>query len=610
MSVQDVTREPRGLRMANESASSSSPRKPHEYVVVARRYRPQSFQDLVGQNQVSQALSNAITTGRVGHAYLFTGARGVGKTSTARIFAKALNCKSGPSPTPCNQCDICLSIASGEDVDVLEIDGASNRGIDEIRQLRSNVNIRPSRSRFKIYIIDEVHMLTIQAFNALLKTLEEPPEHVKFIFCTTDAEKIPITILSRCQRYDFPPVETKSIIDRLRFIVETEGIAADEEALQLLARRANGSMRDSQSLLEQLISFCPTHITVQDVHSMLGTARGGQLAGLANKLIERDAAGALKELDAALAEGVDAGQLTEQLVGYFRDMLAATVGCGPDLLLHTMSAEYPQLQQSGQSLGVETMLAVVQILDQSIGRMRYSTHVRTLLELAVVRIARLENLDELAEVVAQLRQGGSAPPARATVTQRATTEKKNDLSRAPQPATEPSAISTEKLTDVLGGSPAVSLESSAASSIVGDIAVQNELTAETVDSIWKEALADLGDMTADFARHAESIQLSGPDHLVASFRAGYTLHKEYCERPERRIKLEAALAKVAGRRIRLDLELLPGDARLEPRPPAVQTNRQRFQERQRQPLVRQAIEMFDGEVTRIDEPRVAEERGG
>src|SRR5258707_3952604 len=178
-----------------------------EYVVVARRSRPQNFTELVGQNQVSQALANAITTNRVGHAYLFTGARGLGKTSTARIFAKALNCVNGPTASPCGECDIWQGVASGGDVDVIEIDGASNRGIDEIRQLRSNVNVRPSRARFKIYIIDEVHMLTVPAFNALLKTLEEPPPHVKFIFCTTDPEKIPITVLSRCQCFDFPPVE-------------------------------------------------------------------------------------------------------------------------------------------------------------------------------------------------------------------------------------------------------------------------------------------------------------------------------------------------------------------------------------------------------------------
>src|SRR4051794_36955812 len=213
-----------------------------QYVVVARRYRPQDFQQLVGQPQVSQALGNAIATGRVGHAYLFTGARGVGKTSTARIFAKCLNCVNGPTDKPCGECDICQGIAAGEDVDVLEIDGASNRGIDEIRQLRQNVNVRPSRARFKIYIIDEVHMLTTPAFNALLKTLEEPPEHVKFIFCTTEADKIPITVLSRCQRFDFAPMEMSSIMGRLELIVKTEGMTAEPEALQIIARRAAGSM--------------------------------------------------------------------------------------------------------------------------------------------------------------------------------------------------------------------------------------------------------------------------------------------------------------------------------------------------------------------------------
>src|SRR3954465_5908799 len=201
-----------------------------QYVVVARRYRPQDFGQLVGQGQVSQALANAISTNRVGHAYLFTGARGVGKTSTARIFAKALNCVNGPTTTPCGQCDICQGIASGGDVDVIEIDGASNRGIDEIRQLRSNVNVRPSRARYKIYIIDEVHMLTTPAFNALLKTLEEPPEHVKFIFCTTEADKIPITVLSRCQRFDFAGIQTPQIIERLKFIADSEGVKTEPEA--------------------------------------------------------------------------------------------------------------------------------------------------------------------------------------------------------------------------------------------------------------------------------------------------------------------------------------------------------------------------------------------
>ena len=223
---------------ASSAAATDSGQREAEYVVVARRYRPTNFEELIGQEQVSLALKNAIETHRVGHAYLFTGARGVGKTSTARIFAKALNCVRGPTAVPCNECDICLAVASGDDVDVIEIDGASNRGIEEIRQLRATVNVRPSRSRFKIYIIDEVHMLTTPAFNALLKTLEEPPEHVKFIFCTTDPEKIPITVLSRCQRFDFPPVSTQEIQTRLEEIAKLEGVATDPEAMAILARRA------------------------------------------------------------------------------------------------------------------------------------------------------------------------------------------------------------------------------------------------------------------------------------------------------------------------------------------------------------------------------------
>src|SRR5688572_2548889 len=268
-------------------ASHDDSQRASEYVVVARRYRPQDFGQLVGQSQVSQALANAIATNRVGHAYLFTGARGVGKTSTARIFAKALNCVNGPTITPCGQCDICEGIASGGDVDVLEIDGASNRGIDEIRQLRSNVNIRPSRARFKIYIIDEVHMLTNQAFNALLKTLEEPPEHVKFIFCTTEADKIPITVLSRCQRFDFAPLQSQAIVERLAHICSQEGVSAEPAALQILARRANGSMRDSQSLLEQLLSFSGKALTAADVHRLLGTAQAGRLSAIAGALANR-----------------------------------------------------------------------------------------------------------------------------------------------------------------------------------------------------------------------------------------------------------------------------------------------------------------------------------
>ncbi len=377
-----------------------------QYLVVARRYRPQTFVELIGQEQVARALAGAITAGRVGHAYLFTGARGVGKTSAARILAKALNCVEGPTPTPCNQCDICRSINAGSDVDVLEIDGASNRGIDEIRQLRQNVGVRPSRARYKIYIIDEVHMLTKEAFNALLKTLEEPPEHVKFIFCTTEPTKIPITILSRCQRFDFAGIRTASIQERLSQIVAAEGRTAEPEALALLARRAAGSMRDSQSLLEQLLSFGHDRLTVSDIHTLLGTASDERLSALAGHLAGRNPAGALAELDAAMTEGVEVGQLLEQLLGYCRDAMTLLVGCPAEALLYTSAARQEEVAAVGKTWGLETLLAVVQILEQALSRLRTSPQGRTLAELALVRVASLENLEDIATLVAQIAVGG------------------------------------------------------------------------------------------------------------------------------------------------------------------------------------------------------------
>ncbi len=372
------------------------------YRVVALKYRPQTFAALIGQGHIATALSNAIIQSRVGHAYLFTGARGVGKTSSARIFAKCLNCVAGPTTTPCGNCDVCETVSTGEDVDVLEIDGASNRGIDEIRSLRSNAAIRPSRSRYKIYIIDEVHMLTMQAFNALLKTLEEPPAHVKFIFCTTDPQKIPITVLSRCQRYDFSPVQTHEIAQSLRQIAEQEGVQADEQALALLARRANGSMRDSQSLLEQLFSFCESEITVAHVHQLLGTADIGRIGEMAAAMVAHDSTRTLSLINQACNDGVSAGQLAEQLLGYFRDAMAVKVNCGLDALLTCTQTELPALTTIGTQIGLETILSIVQLLDSAIVKMQSSLHARTLVEVAAIRICNLENLESISDLVRQL----------------------------------------------------------------------------------------------------------------------------------------------------------------------------------------------------------------
>jgi DNA polymerase-3 subunit gamma/tau len=564
-----------------------------EYVVVARRYRPQDFEQLVGQSQVSQALANAITTNRVGHAYLFTGARGVGKTSTARIFSKCLNCVTGPTTTPCGQCDICQGIASGDDVDVIEIDGASNRGIDEIRQLRSNVNVRPSRARFKIYIIDEVHMLTTPAFNALLKTLEEPPEHVKFIFCTTEADKIPITVLSRCQRFDFAPIETRSITDRLAQICAAEGVEADAEALAVIARRAAGSMRDSQSLLEQLLSFGGKRITVADVNKLLGTANSSRLASLVGCLVRRDAAAALAEVEAAVGEGVDLGQFTEQLLGYLRDAMAAMVGCPSDLLLHTSASEHASLKQLGEQLGLETLLAVAQILDQTLVRMRQSTHVRTLLELALVRICKLEDLDQLPALVAQLRDGSAASAPLSPRTRTIGT---------PPPAALPT--SAEKKTPEVTAEPRPTVHPPAPPS-------PSEFSA---DETWRQTLAEFQDMTGEWASKYDSVAILAPNRLVVSFAKGYTTAKEFCERPEKRSRLEQTLSRITGREMRIDFAVLPEEAQstvpqpVATRPPA--SRQQRNAAARKNLLVRKAEELFDAEIVTVIDPQPAEAEAG
>jgi DNA polymerase-3 subunit gamma/tau len=382
------------------------------YTVIARRYRPQAFDELVGQEHVARALQQAISSNRVGHAYLFTGARGVGKTSAARILAKALNCVNGPTPTPCNECDVCLRVTAGDDVDVLEIDGASNRGIDEIRQLRQNVAVRPSRVRYKIYIIDEVHMLTKEAFNALLKTLEEPPEHVKFIFATTEPQKIPITILSRCQRFDFAGVSSAAIQARLAQIAAAEGVVVEPEALQILASRAAGSMRDSQSLLEQLLAMGHQRISAADVNQLLGIAPAERLNGLVRHLLARDASAALAELDATIQSGVEVGLLLDQLVGYFRDVMTTTVGCGPDQMLYALPSQAAEVAEVGRQLGLSTVLAIGQILDHTGARLRVSMHGRTLVEMAIVRICQIGEMDDLAAVIAELRGTAAEPPAK------------------------------------------------------------------------------------------------------------------------------------------------------------------------------------------------------
>jgi DNA polymerase-3 subunit gamma/tau len=576
----DSSRQPSATTRTTPSEAASP------YVVVARRYRPQRFEELIGQEHIARALSNAISTHRVGHAYLFTGARGVGKTSTARILAKALNCASGPTPTPCNQCDICQSISSGEDVDVLEVDGASNRGIDEIRQLRQNVNVRPSRARFKIYIIDEVHMLTREAFNALLKTLEEPPEHVKFIFCTTEPTKIPITILSRCQRFDFAGILSNSISQRLVQIVEAEGVAAEPEALEVLARRAAGSMRDAQSLLEQLLAFAPERITVADVHGMLGTAGDERLGALVKHLMDRNPAAALGELDVAAQEGVDLSQLLEQLLGYLRDCMVAAVGCRPEAFLYSSPTSNERVVEAGKLLGLETILAAMQILDQALGRLRYSTQGRILAELALVRICSLDDLEELSTLIASL-QGGVATAA-------------VEPARPAAVSTSPLRTEAKKKADLTDREP----DPDPAPPVATPAGPQVDLTAENVGEIWRRVTERLSGMAAVYAGQYERLATPAPNQLVIELKAGYTLAKSMCERPEQLAKFEQILLELTGQRVRVQFTLAAEEPRAEKVAPPVRavSPQVRMMEVAQHPMIQRAGELFGAKPTRVDDP--------
>ena len=376
------------------------------YTVLARRFRPQTFDEVIGQQPVAQALKNAIKHDRVSHAYLFTGARGVGKTSMARILAKTLNCPHVKNEEPCNQCEICEGIAAGQDIDVMEIDGASNRGIDDIRALRANVNVKSMRTVYKMYIIDEVHMLTKDAFNALLKTLEEPPENVKFVFCTTEPNKVPDTILSRCQRFDFATIELQNIITRLQEIAEFEGYQVEPAALELVARRANGSLRDSQSLFDQLLAFGEKTISADDVHRLMGTAGEEQLIQIFEAVTKREKGRILEVFDETLTSGVQLSELTDQLIDYLRDLMILAVGTENVGLRSVSELSRTTLSTHAESMGLQSILASLQIFADAKTRMFRSQMARTLVEMSLIRISLLENLQSI-DLLIQLADQGN-----------------------------------------------------------------------------------------------------------------------------------------------------------------------------------------------------------
>lgn len=502
------------------------------YTVLARRFRPQAFDDVVGQEHVAQALRNAIRANRVAHAYLFTGARGVGKTSTARILAKALNCPNVQDGVPCNQCDVCEAVSAGDDVDVLEIDGASNRGIEDIRSLRANVRSMSMGGRFKLYIIDEVHMLTREAFNALLKTLEEPPAMVKFVFCTTEPNKVPDTILSRCQRFDFSAIGEESIGQRLREIAAAEGFEVEDDAIELVARRARGSMRDSQSLFDQLLAFSDGVVRAADVHRMLGTASNELLCSLFDAVSQHRPGEVLNLLESALNSGVQAGEMLDQCIGYVRDMMVTLSGGATVALASVAGSLRPTVTEQAGKLTLPNVMAGFQILSEAKGRMLRSTFARVLLEMALVQVALLEDLSAISGLLSgnlpALPAGGasSAPPAGPAGGTGAETvasgedEKKNDI--------EPAAEQPDPPAEVTPAGPAFEFSP----------ANQARLLAEVIDKAaftLSTALKSVG-----------AIAISGPNGLEIQVGDSYDFQRRVIEQHENRLAIQSIVESLTG----------------------------------------------------------------
>jgi DNA polymerase III subunit gamma/tau len=390
------------------------------YLVLARKWRPMTFDDLVGQEHVSRTISNAITTGRVAHAFLFTGVRGVGKTTSARILAKALNCEKGPVPKPCLQCPACVEIAAGCDIDVQEIDGASYNGIDEVRRLQESLPYRPSRDRFKIVIVDEVHMLSQSAWNAFLKTLEEPPPHVKFIFATTEAHKVPVTILSRCQRYDFKLISAQVIARRLRYVLEQENISADDAVVALLAREAAGSMRDGMSLLDQAIAWGGDKLVGEQIAQVLGVAGQETLQQLGAALVRGDAAACINTVEQLSNQGLDLLHAARNMLQVLRDLVVVKICKEPQRLTEGTAEDLRAIHDIGSEADLDDLLRLHLGFSNGFDQVMQSPHPRAALEMLLVRLARRPPLLPVDELVSRLLQlekrlhgaAASAPAAR------------------------------------------------------------------------------------------------------------------------------------------------------------------------------------------------------
>lgn len=511
------------------------------YQVIARKYRPQRFEDVVGQEHVTQTLGNAIKQNRIAHAYLFVGPRGTGKTTIARIFAKCLNATGGPRVDFAEDDPKPKEIAEGRSLDVLEIDGASNRGIDEIRDLRETVKYAPASSKFKIYIIDEVHMLTKEAFNALLKTLEEPPAHVKFMFATTEPDKVLPTILSRCQRFDLRRIPSTLIVKHLAEISKKEGVKIDEPALLAIARGADGGMRDAESTLDQLISFCGNEIAESDVLSMFGLAAQSQIIALTDAILAGNAEDALRQMNDLAQQGKDLGRLVTEMLGHFRNLLIFQVSKGDMRLVEASESEAASLKQQASVLTADALTRMLDILTDCEGSLRDTTSKKILVEISVLKMIEARDavsIDTVLKQVQQLRSegGGGGSSSGGGVPTRAATP-------AAQPVRQPAAPAPAKVS-AMTAAPAPAAATPAAPVVAtASPAVAPASGSTDVEAIWQGLLSRVTSFTRAYFENAHPVSFNGKVFVIG-FGAEHADNISLVDNPKTQTMLQGKLGEL------------------------------------------------------------------
>ncbi len=573
------------------------------YQTLAQKYRPSDFSELVGQESATRTLVNSIKKGRVANAYIFCGPRGTGKTSMARLLSKILNCEQTVSGSPCNKCDSCREISQGNSMDVLEIDGASNRGIDEIRTLRENVKFSPSKGKYKIYIIDEVHMLTTEAFNALLKTLEEPPPHVKFIFATTEPHKVLPTIMSRCQRFDFRKIPPQMIYQRIKDIAKSEKIDIADPAALLLARSADGSLRDALVVLDQMISFSSGKISSEEVVELLGMIHRDKIFELGGAVISKDPERAVRIVDELISGGKDPVFVNSSLISHFRDLMVVKAIGEPSSDMAMSDEEKKAVMLRKEEISLEEILYILQNLTHCVSLMKGSMFARAPFEVALIRMAKRETAMKLNDIMARIeeleKKGGLRNGSEENVTMRQAASSESPSSERYRPVKEivegndqgkghfqnpeiPAPFSSEENNDDSAGE---------------EVPVNDDFSGQK--NRWKTLLNYLKGKKMSvfvFLSSAQPLEMSG-DSLVMGFDKTNSFNKEALEAGVNRSVLQEAADKVMGRPVRISFKILENEQDSAVLNAGI-TKKKEAANEEMKPAVEKAMDVFGGHVVR------------